>query len=283
MRIYLTIETESDNKLPFLDILINKSDKTFSIYRKPTFSGLGTSFFSHCPRLFKLNAINTLVYRAYKICSNYTLFNNEIHFLSDFFHDNGYPPSLIFKRVKGFLDNIYKPKAIPTTVPKLDFYCKLPYIGASIKTMNNELICTLNKFFPQINFKFIFMNNFQISNLLPFKDKLPDSLRAGIIYSFKCSNCQVEYLGSSKRCLKTRFSQHAGVSDRTGRDLAVKDQSTVREHTLTCQVRLKIEQFKIIDNCQNETELRILESIYIRKLKPKLNHGQSAFPLYIVD
>ena len=54
-------------------------------------------------------------------------------------------------------------------------------------------------------------------------------------------------------------------------------------HTLTCQTRLEIENFKILDNCSNKKDLRILESIYIRKMKPQLNNDQSSSPLYIVD
>ena len=277
------METEYENKLPFLDILINKSDKTYSIYRKPKFSRLGTSFFSHCPLIFKVNAISTLLYRSYKLCSNYTLFHKEVLFLQKFFHDNGYPEWLFFKRVRMFLDQIYKPKAIFMEVPKLDFYCKLPYIGNNIKILNNELIHSLSKFYPQINFKFVFINNFKMSNLLPFKDKLTDPMRAGIIYSYNCPNCQVGYLGSSTRALKTRFSQHAGISDRTGRQVAVQQHSSIREHTLTCQSRLHIDHFKILDTCPNKIDLRILESIYIRKLRPGLNQDQSSFPLAIVE
>ena len=216
------------------------------------------------------------------VCSNFNLFHEEIEFLIKFFTGNGYPNNIVYKCVRLFLENVYNPKVPNVTVPKLDFYCKLPYIGDTEK-LNKELRCCLDKFYPHINFKFVFSNNFTLNTLLPYKDKLPDSLRSGIIYYYNCPNCQVGYLGSSKKALKTRYCQHAGISDRTGRDLAVKHQSSIREHSEDChQARLSFEDFKILDTCSNEIDLRILESIYIHKIKPRLNQDQSSFPLSII-
>ena len=99
-----------------------------------------------------------------------------------FFTDNGYPNNIVYKCVRLFLENVYNPKVPNVTVPKLDFYCKLPYIGDTEK-LNKELRCCLDKFYPHINFKFVFSNNFTLNTLLPYKDKLPDSLRSTIVSS----------------------------------------------------------------------------------------------------
>ena len=281
--IKFTLDQESDNKMPFLDTIFDKTSTSFSIYRKPTFSGLGTSFLSHCPKVFKLNAVKTLLFRAYSICSNFNLLHEEIEFLMKFFTTNGYPCNVVYKCIRLFLENVYNPKVPNVTVPKLNFYCKLPYISNHEK-LDRELRCCLDRFYPQLNFKFVFNNNFKLNSLLPFKDKLPESLRSGIIYCYNCPNCQVGYLGSSKKALKTRYCQHAGISDRTGRDLLVKQQSSIRDHNEECnQARVNFENFKVLDTCSNEQDLRILESIYIHKLKPCLNQDQSSFPLSIIS
>ena len=281
--ITFTIERENENKIPFLDVLIDKANKAYSIYRKPTFTGLGTSFFSHCHSKFKINAMKTMIHRAYNICSNYLLLHNEFQFLHSFFFENGFPSSLFFREVRNFLENIYKPRNNIMTVKKLDFYCTMPFIGSNLNKLDAELRNCLRKYYPQIKFNFIFTNKHKIGNMMPFKDRLPDTLRSGIVYLYNCPNCQVGYLGSSSRALKTRFCQHAGISDRTGRDVSVKLQSSIREHALSCRTRLDVNNFKILDYCPNKKDLRILESIYIRKLKPKLNTDQSSSPLYIVD
>ena len=85
--ITFTYESEINNSLPFLDVNITRSGSKFttSVYRKQTFSGLGISFFSFCSFNFKLNAIKTLIHRAYHICSNHVSLHREIEYLKDFF------------------------------------------------------------------------------------------------------------------------------------------------------------------------------------------------------
>ena len=119
--------------------------------------------------------------------------------------------------------------------------------------------------------------------ILPFKDKLPVSLQSGIVYYYNCPKWQVGYLGSSIKALKTRYSQHAGISDRKGRDLAGKQQSSIREHSSDChQDRIRLQDSKVLDLCSNVSDLRILESILIHRLRPRLNQDQSSFPLSII-
>ena len=93
------METEQNQKLPFLDVLITRSNNKFhtSVYRKPTFSGQGLSFFSFCTFRFKLNSIKTLLHRAYNICSSYVSQDSEFNFLRQYFKNNGYALSLIEK------------------------------------------------------------------------------------------------------------------------------------------------------------------------------------------
>ena len=61
-KIKFTIETEQENKIPFLDVLVSKREDhmDLGIYRKPTFTGLGVNFISACYENFKLNTFNTL-------------------------------------------------------------------------------------------------------------------------------------------------------------------------------------------------------------------------------
>ena len=67
-----THDLEKDDKLNFLDVTINRIDDQFStsVYRKPTFTGLGLCFDSFTPRSFKINLISCLIHRGYKISSS---------------------------------------------------------------------------------------------------------------------------------------------------------------------------------------------------------------------
>ena len=107
--IKFTSEHQSDNQLAFLDLNVtnNCPKLSTSIFRKQTFSGLGTSFFSYCSIKFRLNAINTLIHRAYHLSSSYINFSLELDFLHKYFNDNGYPDFLFFKITRRFLNHLY--------------------------------------------------------------------------------------------------------------------------------------------------------------------------------
>ena len=84
---------EKDCTLNFLDVTINRKNNSFctSVYRKPTFIGLGLRFNSFAPKSYKYNLISCLIHRAYKISSNFQLFQLEIVKLRKFFSANFYP------------------------------------------------------------------------------------------------------------------------------------------------------------------------------------------------
>ena len=71
-----TMEKQINDKLPFLDMLVHCDDSkiSLSIFRKPSNTSLGISFFSFLPFVYKLNAIKTLVHRAYHLTSSYEFF-----------------------------------------------------------------------------------------------------------------------------------------------------------------------------------------------------------------
>ena len=64
-------EVESENSLPFLDarVMLDGSGFATSLYRKKTFTGLYNHFSSLSPIKYKINLINSLLYRAFHICS----------------------------------------------------------------------------------------------------------------------------------------------------------------------------------------------------------------------
>ena len=64
-----TLEHENNNKLPFLDVLVDNSDESVitSVYRKPTWSGLYLNFHSFNPMRYKIGLIECQSNRAHKI------------------------------------------------------------------------------------------------------------------------------------------------------------------------------------------------------------------------
>ena len=104
--IKLTIEKETNKVLAFLDVCIDNDPSCLktSTYRKKTFTGLLTNFFSFTSS-YKVELTRTLVDRAYKINNSLFSFNNDVKKLIHIFKRNQFPEYLINKVVKTYLDN----------------------------------------------------------------------------------------------------------------------------------------------------------------------------------
>ena len=124
-------ELEKDEKLSFVDILITKSESRFitSIYRKPTFSGIHLNFKGYIPDVYKFGLVNSLLFRTYKICSNWQIIHKEIKTLKGIWLKNGYPLKVINNCIKKFLDRLYINKDVVSAVPKKEFNIILPFLG----------------------------------------------------------------------------------------------------------------------------------------------------------
>ena len=279
------MECEGSSTLSFLDCKLVRHNKRFdsSVFRRSTFTGLGTSYFSFCANIFKINGISTLLSRAYKICSSYRSLHDEFVFLSSFFYANGFPYSTIDSSIRRFLTNKFSPSPVSPTAAKQKYFVSLPYFGTQSEKLKSELESLLGKFFLHIDFEIILINKFTIGSMFRFKDRLPDSMRSSIVYKFSSARCASENVGSTTRTLRTRVAEHAGRSSRTASLLAHPPHSSIRSHAEGCDVPVRDIHFSVLGTTSNDTDLRILESLFIHKLRPQLNDMQSAFPLRIVN
>ena len=162
--INFTMDKEQDCKLSFLDVNIERTStetcSTFvtSVYRKPSFSGLGTSFYSFVPFMYKINAIFTLVHRAFQLSSNYHLLHVELNYLRNFFAHNGFPRQLIENKIGQYLNKQLNPSELLPTAPKKIIYLKFPYYGEYAKKLEHRLKDLLIEYFPQFDFRVVFSN-----------------------------------------------------------------------------------------------------------------------------
>ena len=95
------MEAKKNSKLPFLDILVcNKPNLVTSVYRKPTYTGLLTNFFSFTPSKYKNGLIKTLLDRCYKVNNTWIGFDKD---LEKILNKNQFPTKLINKLTKKYL------------------------------------------------------------------------------------------------------------------------------------------------------------------------------------
>ena len=199
--ITFTIEKGHDNKLAFLDVLAEyrNSKFHFSIYRKPTFTGLALNFYSYCPIKFKINAIKTLILRAYHLSYSYDLFPAEIN-LKKKFSNNGYSVKLFETLTGRFLNSVKcGNEAQIAIVPENTMCISLPYLGQISHELEFFLLKLLGRNYPQISFKFSLKNNFTIKSFFNYKDRMPAELCSRIIYKFECESCKDYYIGSTMK------------------------------------------------------------------------------------
>ena len=275
---------EQDNSLSFLDVLVSRDGNCFttSVFRKNTFTGLSSSYFSFCDFKFKLNCIKTLLSRGYKVCSNYFAIHKEFEFLKAFFNSNGFPVTLVEKCTTNFLTRLLD-GCQTLTVPKKDVFMTLPYFGYQSVKLKNDLTDLINNTFPFIKANIILINNTTIGSFFKFKDRLPSEMQSSLIYMFSCDQTGSSYIGETRRHLFERIADHRGMSWRTDRPLSAPLHSNIREHTLSCQCTLKFDNFKILTTAKHDLDLKILESLYILKNKPNLNSNLTSYPLQIYE
>ena len=89
----LTMEKKQDNKLPFLDVLVTRTEQGFrsSVYRKPTFTRQYFNFNSHHRYNVKKGIDCCLQHRAKTISCDTDAYQEEMISLRYNLHRNNYP------------------------------------------------------------------------------------------------------------------------------------------------------------------------------------------------
>ena len=102
--IKFTYEKESNNSLPFLDILISRSENGFktSVYHKPTFSGVYSNFNSFIYDEYRIGFVFTMLLRTFSIVSDFSRFHTEILHLKEILRKNAFPIKLVDNCIKIF-------------------------------------------------------------------------------------------------------------------------------------------------------------------------------------
>ena len=259
-----------------------RDNDTFNttVFRKKTFTGLGSNFYSHCFLNFKLNSLSTLIHRAFTLTSNWHSFHQEITFLHDYFRKNCFPSKLFSKYTNKFLNNVFSPKWQIPTVPKLPLFASVPLVNKH--SFYTELHKIIERHIPAISLKLIPKNPLTIGSLFPPKERLGSLMTSNVIYRFNCPRCDLgTYVGSTRRLLKVRIDSHKGISYRTGVKLTNPEFSNIRDHTTKCKHEINYKDFEIIGKASNDHLLAVMESLFIKQIVPHLNTQTSATPLYL--
>ena len=96
--IQFTVEVESNGRLPFLDVLLERDEDgsiSTTVYRKPTHTDRYLDFSSHHPLAHKVAVVKTLHGRAEAIGSSVVHKDNEVRHVRRALSMNGYPKLVV--------------------------------------------------------------------------------------------------------------------------------------------------------------------------------------------
>ena len=214
-----------------MDNLIDRSDSfSTSVYRKPTFTCLFTSFNSFVPLSYERGLVYTLPDRYFKICSSFHYFHADVLKLKKFLLRSGSPEIFLDRCIRVFLDRLLcRPTKDSDSPPKNIIYFKLLFTGSHALQVSK--LCS--SAFPQVTSRFIFQSGRRLSSFFPFKDRTTMLMRSRVVYKYTCQWCGPSYLGQTRCHLHTRISEHMGVSPLTGKKRATTwfTTSSIQAHT----------------------------------------------------
>ena len=115
------MELPTENTLPFLGMVLRKNSQNImtSAYVKPTNTDLLLHYFSHVDNCYKKSLIITMLDRAFKLSSNWSLFHEECIRLKALFLQLAYPEHLIQSMISNFITSKQTPAPPCKSTPDL--------------------------------------------------------------------------------------------------------------------------------------------------------------------
>ena len=177
---------------------------------------------------------------------------------------NAYPPFLIEKVIKKYLDYKFSSNQNQLQDTVDVHYLKLPYIGNLSQHINNKFSKLCKEFCKEnFNIKVVF-NSTKIKNYFSYKDPIRD-LKSFLVYKFTCASCSSSYIGETCRHFKTRIEEH----------IKKNNKSHIFKHlhsTTTCFDSYNYFCFKILDKANSKFDLKIKEALHINWRKPSTHN-----------
>ena len=256
--------------------MCNKPNLVTSAYRKPTYTGLLTNFFSFTPPIYKNGLIKTLLDRCYKISNTWISFDKDLENLTAILNKSQFPTKLINKVTKKYLNlKLDKRPLENNTEVKTDTrFFKLPYIGKYSNIAQKKIQNLVETFCKGIDVKGV-LSQFKISNKFSYKDPLPFDLQSFIAYKFICANCKVCYVVETTRHFIIRINEH----------LQKDAKSSIFKHlqeSRACNCVCNKNCFSVIDRTTTEYQLKMKEAMHIKWIRPKLYKQVKHFTVSLI-
>ena len=202
--IEFTYEIENDGKLKM--VIRKDHEVETTVYRKSTNNDIYLHWQSFSPTTWKRGTLQTLVSRAFKVCSNDQHLQNEIKHLKKVFRDiNGYPNWIIeqtIEKVKN-QNEMTRSTQVTTNTEENEHLLMLPYKGKVGETTLKSLRNTLKSVKPANNTCKIIYTGTKLAPKFNIKDKINKKHKNDLTYKaqYHDPNCDETYRGEIGRGL----------------------------------------------------------------------------------
>ncbi|XP_069947723.1 uncharacterized protein [Cherax quadricarinatus] len=195
--IKFTLEEETDNQLPFLDVLLRTDENrlSFKVYRKPTYKNDLLHFFSHHNTRIKRRVVIGFFLRAYRI-SSLQFLEEECTYITNSFSSLHFPPHFI-RDCRKRATRILNKTNTNQVEEKPPSYIVLPV---------SNVATNVSKKFDRKLAKISTSSSITIRNLIQ-KPKHDSGTNAGI-YTTPYGVCDKVYVRETARSLDIRITEH---------------------------------------------------------------------------
>ena len=186
MSTYILLKKMKKKTMSFLVIhIICKQGKfTTSVYCKPTFSEIFTNFGSFLPYIHNIGMIHTLLYRCFRICSDWTKFHLElVKFMDVWAAVILITLSMIILKHFWIRNRIQK-KVI--NVLKKPLFLALPYLGPLPLQSRTKLRKFLKGILDCCKLQILLKGQNILGNTFYFKDCILKELTSDVLSNFQC-------------------------------------------------------------------------------------------------
>ena len=276
--IQFTYEVENDNRLPYLDmVLIRTENQTILTdwYKKPMASGRILNYFSLHPLVQKLNTATGFIGRIFRLSTSKSI-EEKKQTVREHLLTNNYPSSLINRLINRFV--YQSAQSISDEVsPEPKVYRSLHHVEA----LTPALAKVVNRNFKNVtlSFKCVKTNRSLFTKL---KDSSSYLSTRNVVYRIPCVDCDRSYIGMTTQQLKNRLAGHRSLmkryeeyktSDRVRveRDEEFK-KTALMKHAIEEEHCFDIASTKIIDSDDRIQALQILEMCHIACDRSAVNY-----------
>jgi len=270
-----TYEIEVNKKIPFLDVLLERSNGALrtSVYVKPTNYGDCLNYRSMCPDRYKTGVI------PYHVSTDWNVFCEELERIKQILTNNNYPMALIEDVIKKIVTGKLTQRQNNTNEigneVKL-FFCN--QMSSDFKLTENRLKKIVNNNVKVAN------DNDQLKLLIYYRGKKLRSLfirnkqtsqamdvanRHHVVYQYTCNRdgcntTNTTYIGYTACSIWERFKMHTQAG-------SIKRHLLEKHDIVRVARRELVDDVTILRSCTNKRDLIYCEAILIKENRPPLN------------